>query len=109
MAKSLISLALLLTLLSCQKYHYLTEKEMDGVQFESNNHVYQLQLKIEAIATCSSAIVVTLNNKEKLNFPIQSELDTVLSFDWYNTPLYVEVDYDSCITTVPKVGVLLAE
>lgn len=98
-----------LTIMGCQNYHYLSEEEMEGMRFESNKHVYKLMVKIQAIAKCNSELTINLNNTEKYSFPFNSSLDTILSLDWYNEPLYVKVDYDSCVNETPKVGILLVE
>ncbi len=79
------------------------------MRFESNNHVHKLLVKIQASAECNSELTINLNNMEKYSFPFNSSLDTTFSRDWYNEPLFVKVDYDSCVTKTPKVGILLAE
>ncbi len=107
--KLMTFLIAVLSIISCQNYHYLSEEEMEGMRYESNNHVYKLNIKIQALAECNSELTINLNNTEKYSFPFNSSLDTILSRDWYNEPLYVKVDYDSCVMDTPKVGILLVE
>ena len=99
----------ILSMISCQKYHYLTDKELDGIILSSNNHVYQIMVKIQAESKCESTITINLNAIEKYIFQLDTSIDTVFVRDWYNEPLYLKVEYDSCLTDTPKIGVKLSE
>lgn len=103
-------LIILLSLIACNDpFRYLTLEEMEeGVTLQSNNRVFRVIIKVEGTAQCNSKIDLNLNQHSYI-CPISEELDTIVRLDWYNVPLTFSVDYDSCVTDTPIVGVYFAQ
>lgn len=85
--KLIVGLLIIILCISCRNYQYLSEQELKGFTLESNNHVYALELKIEAEATCNSVIIIKLHNRGEYSFPLTAHLDTLISMDWYGETL----------------------
>lgn len=109
MKNAILLLSCFLVLSGCQEdYYYLTHSDFQGITLQSSKDVYKMNLKVKAISTCPSILEVTIR-KTLYKFNVQESLDTIISRDWYQDPLYIQVHYDSCIVEDPIIGIRFAK
>ena len=103
--KTLILWFACLILLSCNEdYTYIQPENYSGILLQSRRGVYKMKVRVEAKSKCKSLILFQVDSTI-YTFYVNNYIDTSFSRDWYENPMFIKVDTDSCLVNDPVIGV----